>query len=185
MSGGGLQMIKAFGFIALLALTTPALADAVKPVCPAPPAPVKAYLHKTTGWRITDIGDLSPYDRELWQKDYPGACPGMVAFDADGSGSPAFGLLLRKKASGKTLEQLIILRFTDGAYHPYSVHAPKAGSGAISKATSGAYKTTSAGKLPAKSFTLTFEGVTYIHFESAASVTYFEDGKFKEKWISD
>jgi hypothetical protein len=178
-------MRKAFGLIAIFALATPAFADGVKSVCPAPPSPVKAYLQKSSGWRITDASDLGRTDQSLWQKDHPGACPGMTAFNADGSGTPAFGLLLRKKGTGKALEQLVILRFDGKAYRPYTIHPPKSGNGAITKAAAGEYKTTAAGKGQSKPFTLTFEGVQYIHFEAAASVIYFADGTFKEKWTSD
>ena len=60
--------------------------------------------------KVMVLDDLSENDRNLFQKDHAGQCPGLVKMDFYGDGKPTWGLVIRTGEQTKRKAQLVIAR---------------------------------------------------------------------------
>ena len=137
-------------------------------------------------FRSADVPDLRADDQGYWSESHPGQCPGLVDFNADGSGRATYGLLLVKQVQGKSFEQVVVLHYAKGAYQPHLVHPlEEVYTGVLTRAKPGKYEEFPPDDRPAKTVNLKYEGLEYIHLEASSTLIYFEGGRFKEIWTSD
>ena len=62
------------------------------------------------GWRVVSLVDLPKDDRELWEREHGGQCPGAVVGKLTGDGRVSYALaLLQNGPGGKMLEQLVVM----------------------------------------------------------------------------
>jgi hypothetical protein len=57
--------------------------------------------------RLSDLGDN---DKELFQKEHGGSCPGLVKVDFYGDGKPTLALALTTKSVAKGKTELVVAR---------------------------------------------------------------------------
>jgi len=78
----------------LLALVQGAAAQSPNDACDLPEDLQRVLANKYSGTKIVRLSDLSSEDKEFFQKDHAGACPGLVKVDFYGDGKPTFALEL-------------------------------------------------------------------------------------------
>jgi len=59
---------------------------------------------------VVSLADLNADDRELFQKDHDGRCPGLVEVDFYGDGKPTWALALTAVEGPKTTTKLVVAR---------------------------------------------------------------------------
>ncbi len=84
-------------FLAAIALFVPlefATARTPLPACNLPLDLQRVIENKYSGTKIVTVEDLNREDKELFQKEHEGSCPGLVKVDFYGDGKPTFALSL-------------------------------------------------------------------------------------------
>jgi hypothetical protein len=62
------------------------------------------------GRTLVTLSDLSDYDKDLFQKEHRGSCPGLVKVDFYGDGNPTLALALTTKTVAKGKTELVVAR---------------------------------------------------------------------------
>src|SRR5882672_8194202 len=78
----------------LLALVQGAAAQSSNDACDLPKDLQSVVKGKYPGTKIVRLSDLSSEDKEFFQKDHAGACPGLVKVDFYGDGKSTLALEL-------------------------------------------------------------------------------------------
>jgi len=101
----------------LLVLVLPALAQSQTNACLLPKALQDRVATKYPGAKVVTESDLNEDDRQFFQKDHHGACPGLVRVDFYGDRKPTFALELitRNEAGPKT--KVVVARQIGGHWN--------------------------------------------------------------------
>ena len=94
----------------LLLAATALAAVAASPIgaCGLPADLQREIAIKYPGKKVVSLLDLQQDDRDFFQRDHPGACPGLVKVDFYGNGKPTLALVLAKKSAGNQPTQLVV-----------------------------------------------------------------------------
>jgi hypothetical protein len=76
--------------------------------CAVPPGLREEISKKYPGTSLVSLGDLSEYDRKLFQKDHGTRCPGAIKTDFYGDGKPTWALVLISGIDSKSKAELVV-----------------------------------------------------------------------------
>lgn len=76
--------------------------------CDLPRGLDQEILDKYPGRSIVRSADLSEQDKQLFEKDHDGRCPGLVKVDFYGDGKPTWALVLIARAGSKSDAELVV-----------------------------------------------------------------------------
>jgi hypothetical protein len=100
----------------LFVFAFPASGQSPANVCVLPKSLQDKVTAKYPGAKVVTVSDLNEDDQHFFEKDHPGACPGLVKVDFYGDTRPTFALELieRDKAGPKT--KLVMARQIGGEW---------------------------------------------------------------------
>jgi hypothetical protein len=92
----------------LLALVQGAAAQSPNDACDLPKDLQSVVEGKYPGTKIVTLSDLNEDDKQLFQKEHAGSCPGLVKVDFYGDGKPTFALALTTKSETYLKTKLVL-----------------------------------------------------------------------------
>jgi len=92
----------------LLALVEGAAAQSPNDACDLPKDLQSIVEGKYPGTRIVTLSDLNEDDKQLFQKEHAGSCPGLAKVDFYGDGKPTFALALTRKSQATATTKLVL-----------------------------------------------------------------------------
>lgn len=101
----------------LLIFVFPASAQSQTNACLLPKTLQARVATKYPGARVVTESDLNDDDRRFFQKDHPGACPGLVRVDFYGDRNPAFALELITKSEAGPKTKVVVAQHTGGDWN--------------------------------------------------------------------
>lgn len=97
-----------FGILCSVALVLPAAASSENPACDIP-QDLQHELHaKYMQSKLVELSDLDEHDRDLFDKQHDGACPGVVKVDFYGDRRPTLAMILIAQAAGNKKAELVV-----------------------------------------------------------------------------
>ena len=96
--------------VSLYTLVHSATATSSNDPCDLPPGLRSEISQKYPYKHIVALTDLNADDKELFEKDHKGRCPGLVKVDFYGDGKPTWALALTAKEGPKAKAELVIAR---------------------------------------------------------------------------
>lgn len=94
----------------VLVLVLPVLAQSSANTCALPGDLQRVVATKYPGSSVVTESDLNEDDRQFFQKDHQGACPGLVKVDFYGDSKPTFALELISREGVGSKTKLIVAR---------------------------------------------------------------------------
>ncbi|PYT57126.1 MAG: hypothetical protein DMG35_20890 [Acidobacteria bacterium] len=85
--------------------------------CDLPEDLQKVLANKYSGTKIVRLSDLSSEDKEFFQKDHAGTCPGLVKVDFYGDGKPTFALELTTVSETYPSTKLVLAHKMEANWH--------------------------------------------------------------------
>ena len=147
------------------------------------PPYIRSYLEKESSqWKIIEVSDLAPDHKTFWLRDHPHECPGFVV----GAFTPSARKLYAVALISRTLNthaELLIFEKSAQKYNVKVLLSPFSAAPipVIFKATPGTYEDwESTRKVKTR-----FPGITFVFYESSATLFYWSNGKFRELQVSD
>ena len=92
----------------LLALVQGAAAQSSNDACDLPKNLQSLVEGKYPGTKIVTLSDLNNDDKQLFEKEHAGACPGLAKVDFYGDGKPTFALALTTKSQTLPTTRLVL-----------------------------------------------------------------------------
>jgi hypothetical protein len=92
----------------LLAFVQGVVAQSPNDRCGLPKGLQTVVESKYPGTRIVKLSDLNEYDRQLFQEDHAGSCPGLANVDFYGDGKPTFASALTTKSQATYRTKLVL-----------------------------------------------------------------------------
>jgi hypothetical protein len=147
--------------------------------CKVPHALAAALGKKYSAALVVRLKDLSPEDRELFEKDHGTDCPGLVSVDFYGDGKPTWALVLIPE--GKQNAELVVAHASGDGFEITKLDDANQKTAVVWRQPQGVYRDLQADKtIRAAHSVIVFAG-----YESWA-VLYAWTGKHVEKvWLSD
>jgi hypothetical protein len=96
--------------LCLFVLVQNATAASPNGACDLPPGLRNEISQKYPHMHVVSLADLNEDDKELFQKDHDGRCPGLVKVDFYGDGKPTWALALTAVEGSKTTSRLLVAR---------------------------------------------------------------------------
>jgi hypothetical protein len=81
-----------------------------------PPAVREFLVNELPAWKITDIADLIPEDRAIWERVRPSQCPGFARGHFMDSRRNTYAMLLFRRDKARVHQRLVVL---ESAQPPY------------------------------------------------------------------
>jgi hypothetical protein len=167
-------------YAALLMLSTGAVASTP---CANLPAIVDGYLRRHPGWTLVSTGDLVDEDKRLWARYHRGFCPGIAVADLMGDANKWYGLALRHRANGTSLEQLVLIGPNRKNQTERTLAGPYKGDSVLVvwRARRGRYYSYETNRY----FFVPHDSIIYELMESSTITYYFARGKLRSVQTSD
>lgn len=142
------------------------------------PEEIRAYLaQRLPDWKVVDLSDLLPDDREWWLKKHPNDSPGFVAGRFAPTRAPAYGVTLIPKNPDDRRAKFLIFHNSGRGYTAETMlELPNATPPVVFQGSAGVYKSPDQSRQVRTRYPVIF----YVHYEASATIFYWSKGKYRK-----
>jgi len=164
----------------LLALVQGAAAQSSNDACDLPKDLQSIVEGKYPGTKIVTISDLNEDDKQLFEKEHAGACPGLANVDFYGDGKPTLALALTTGTQASRKTKLVLAHNSGAAWKTVSLDSADGPAPVVWSDKPGEYKSVYQHKIRATRPVIVFCG-----YSSWAVLYAWTGNRTAKLWLRD